>query len=102
MILPKPNLPLSPVLRLALESSVLTLFGLSKELFALAGGVVGPLGLVIFLGASVGLRTAGIYKGDFIGRSCRDWLGTWANWDLGDVGEPPVGVAVAEVSGEMG
>lgn len=68
VILPSPNFPLSPVFLLS-SGLIGVLFKLSKELLELCGGVAAPEGFTTLRGASVGLRTAGIYNGDFIGRS---------------------------------
>jgi hypothetical protein len=66
-IFPSPNFPLSAVDR---RVKGLVLNRLSKLLLVLAGGVRGD-GLATLRGGSVGRRTAGTYKGDFGGRSCR-------------------------------
>jgi hypothetical protein len=83
-IFPKPNFPLSTV---DVRLSGLTLFRLSKLLFMLCGGVIGDCFDTRF-GGSVGRRTAGTYKGDLGGRSCRGWTGRGRPAGVrGEVGE---------------
>lgn len=67
----------------------------------LCGGVRGD-GFVTLRGGSVGRKTAGTYRGDFGGRSCRVWAGRCeASMARGEVGEALLGVAVAELMGEI-
>lgn len=68
----------------------------------LCGGVRGE-GLVTLFGGSVGRNTAGTYRGDFGGRSCRVCAGRCGGRAVrGEVGEALLGVAVAELIGEIG
>lgn len=73
----------------------------SKLLCLLAGGVKGDDFTVLF-GGSVGLKTAGTYRGDFGGLSCLVCAGRKDSVEFrGDVGEELLGVAVAELMGEV-
>ena len=55
------------------------------------------------LGGSVGRSTAGTYRGDFGGLNCRICAGRCDEGRLarGEVGEALLGVAVAELTGEI-
>lgn len=98
VIAPKPNFPLSAVDR---RLSVRAFSRSSKLLSLLCGGVKGDCRAL--RGGSVGRRTAGTYKGDFGGRSCRVCAGRYGGgFDRGEVGEELLGVAVAELTGEIG
>ena len=57
---------------------------------------------MVLRGGSVGRRTAGTYRGDFGGRSCRVCAGTWGGRVArGEVGEMLAGVPFAELTGEI-
>lgn len=99
VIAPNPNFPLSPVERLL---SVRAPTRSSKLLLLLSGGVRGD-DRITLRGGSVGRNTAGTYKGDLGGRSCRVWAGRCGGGPArGEVGEVLLmGVAVAELMGEV-
>jgi hypothetical protein len=98
VIAPKPNFPLSPV---DLLLSVLAFSRSSQLLSLLCGGVRGDC-LVTLFGGSVGRNTAGTYRGDFGGLSCRVCAGRCGGGPgRGEVGEALFGVAAAELTGEI-
>jgi hypothetical protein len=85
-----------------LRLSVRALSRSSKELSLLCGGVNGDCRNTL-RGGSVGRNTAGTYRGDLGGRSCRVWTGRCTGGPVrGEVGEALFGVAVAEFTGEIG